>query len=700
MDPDGDALQYQWRVTGGTVDNRSSSTAVWTMPDGPGLHFAYVSISDGKGGYVEQQYAVSSDALRTAAPVQQSIAPAAVTLTDFAGSPARLRFVSPDATLFKLPNGGSTVQRLVYLPDMPVQVMQGTQTIFSGLTDLSGEVDLPKLQDGVSYSVHCATSPGALPQICAQIEGGPDAFVAELSPLVNLTQNLRLYGHIGLSDGGTCGSQNEYFNIQSAATVQLLQADGDIVTPAQRVNRFGDYEVFASVPVKASLKLRVQCESLTQTFDVPSAPNASGFVSGQPVELSLTLSNSRPQVARMIANGPDGNVRGEMVLPDVTTAVTNTLPGPEQFLTYKGKDTRLSACMYYRAFGAVTYCAADGTMIKPISFEDWRRARKFQPYETANGEVSANYINKMDLNLVRRMVGTQAGSNEIAFYVCNHPGPGGSSQAEVDSVLATGLADEKRVACVAMEWSVTSGVNGNQPFTKFLTFAPDGGLLASINLDARGEKYMPGACVACHGGGQYNGRFPDKGNPSPFLGARFLPFDTGNFLFGSNPSLTEAAQSKAIHDLNKLVAATESSKDTAISKLIANWYPAGTDTLDKAYVPDVWRVADGVPATRGAAKFYREIVGSSCRTCHASLNQNATLGTNLDWDREVLSPARAGTHACGGTRDLVRNASMPNALISRDRIQERVQNDSALASLMDTFLGCSTPLADPAYPKR
>src|SRR5678816_2620566 len=64
-DADGDALHYQWRVTGGTIENRDSPQTVWTMPDGPGLHFAYVTVSDGRGGYIEQQYAVSSDFLET-----------------------------------------------------------------------------------------------------------------------------------------------------------------------------------------------------------------------------------------------------------------------------------------------------------------------------------------------------------------------------------------------------------------------------------------------------------------------------------------------------------------------------------------------------------------------------------------------------------------------------------------------------------
>src|ERR1019366_5979951 len=120
------------------------------------------------------------------------------------------------------------------------------------------------------------------------------------------------------------------------------------------------------------------------------------------------------------------------------------------------------------------------------------------------------------------------------------------------------------VACVAMESTPSPGVNGGAPFTKFFVFGPDGSLRMSINLDTRGEKYMPGACVACHGGLAQNGRFPEQGSPSAYLGSGFLPFDTGNYQFASAASLSEAAQSDSIFALNQLVRATETSDATAV----------------------------------------------------------------------------------------------------------------------------------------
>lgn len=693
-DADGDVLHYQWRVTAGSIENRDSNQTVWTLPDGPGLHFAYVTVSDGKGGYAEQQYAVATDALETSAPAHAAVSHVAPVPLG-SGSTGRLRVTAAGANLFEPVGGGTALQRTIYLPDVRVTLKSGATSVFSGVTDLGGELSVPALPSG-AYDVECTTSASSPRVPC----GSYVPATITTSPTLPASQNLRLHGHVGLADGAVCGTESEFFGTESAATVRLLQAGGVALTPVVRVNRFGDYAIDAAVPVHAALQLQVQCEGYSRTLDVPVSPDPAGYVSSALIELSHRIPNSRPVVAKMVANGPDGNVRGEMVVPEPGDQ-SNLLPGALQFLTYKGDDTRLSACKYYESLGAVGSCEADGTMNDPISFDDWKRQKSFAPYNAGNVEVSALYINEMDLNLVRHMVATPGpGPQESAFYVCNGPGPEGQSQDEIDDVLETALEGDKQVACVAMEWSATPGVNGGQPFTKFLTFGPDGSLIPSVNLDGRGEKYMPGACVACHGGSQYTGHFPEQGQPSPYLGSRFLPFDTGNYLFGSRAALTELAQGAALKQLNMMVRATEEpilpATTTPTMSLIDGWYAGGRTALDKTYLPPAWRVATGTATAPEVAKFYHQVVGSSCRTCHVS------LGPNFDWD--ALSPAtfksRVELHACGGTADLVKNASMPNALVSRDRVAERATADPDLARLMQLFLGCDVPLPDPIYPKR
>lgn len=690
-DADGDALSYQWRVTAGTIDNRNAKEVVWTLPDGDGLHFAYVMVSDGRGGYVEQQYAVATDLLDTKAPSKAPITRTAPAVTDFDGATTRLRFASADNTLFKPAAAGAAAEaRTVFLPDVQVQVSeQATGTIvYSGTTNTRGELELPKLAAGTPYLVKCGIGNGAPLADCASFNGQNRATLRRVTPVLDAAQNLRLYGHVALDGGDLCGMDNEFFQVQSAASVQLRLADGTALGSRVRVNRYGDYQVSAGVPVHGALKLEVKCEGYTATLDVPASGDPAGYVASAPIELSHVIANRRPTLVKMVANGPDGNIRGRMVVAG-QGAGSDRLKGTDHFLSYKGLDTKLSACLYYRALGAVGECDAQGNPTGAISFDDWKRQNAFG----GPTDVAADYVNQRDLNLVRRMVATRSPSGVIAFYVCNNPGPDGRTQKEIDDVIADALATQKRVACVAMEYSTVTGANNNQPFTKFYTFGPDGSLLLSINLDGRGEKYMPGSCVACHGGTTYNGRFPEQQTASPYLGARFLAFDTGNYLFSSQPLLTEAAQSESIYQLNQLVRATELSDTSPTSELIKGWYANG-HVLDKAWVPPVWQAEDAV--NPGAARFYKELVAISCRTCHAAFDPSLAL----DWDSTLLTPARAEPQFCGGKADLAVNASMPQALMSSDGVLDRINADPALAALATTYLGCSAPKPDPVYPKK
>lgn len=699
-DADGDTLSYQWRVTGGTIDNRNSSQTVWTLPGGPGLHFAYVTVSDGKGGYVEQQYAVSSDALDIPAAVPAPITRATPALAGLDGVTGSLR-LTYRGRLFVPDAGGAPVERYINAPSVRVEVRTATPAatpVFSGVSDEAGEVQLPALPTG-SYNVLCGTSLSSVLVNCASV-----SLTAARAPIINIRvegqiapgNNLRVHGHMVLADGGVCGTRNEFAGIRSSGTVQVVDANGVAQSATVEINRFGDYAIDAPVLANAPHRLRVSCGTMVRDLDIP-AP--TGFV-GTPIELSARLPNTRPRIVRMIANGPDGNVRGRMVVAEANVS-SNELPGADQFLAFKGKDTRLGACLYYKSIGAVDDCNQRGDMIRPLTLDDWKRKHRLQPYAAGNAEHKATYINKMDLNLVRRMSATQSSPDNIAFYVCNNPGPEGGSQREVNEVIRTALDGKREVACVAMEWSVTPGVNGDRPFTKFLTFGPDQSLLLSVNLDGRGEKFMPGTCVACHGGTHYSGKFPDRlGTPvSPYLGSAFLTFDTGNYSFSTESGLTKSDQQVAIKALNELVKATERDATTAspIVNLVDGWYAGGTSTLREDYVPPAWTALDAVRP--GAALLYREVVGSSCRTCHVAFK-------GFDWDSSPSSIVVRGSmgerkdHVCGGSADLNVNASMPNALISRDRVLERVQADPALATLMREFFGCTTRLPDPAHDRR
>ena len=62
-DPAGDPLAYRWRSTDGQIIDQDAPWTKWTLPPGPGIHFAYVLVSNGKGGYTERRIAVNTDGL-------------------------------------------------------------------------------------------------------------------------------------------------------------------------------------------------------------------------------------------------------------------------------------------------------------------------------------------------------------------------------------------------------------------------------------------------------------------------------------------------------------------------------------------------------------------------------------------------------------------------------------------------------------
>jgi hypothetical protein len=138
------------------------------------------------------------------------------------------------------------------------------------------------------------------------------------------------------------------------------------------------------------------------------------------------------------------------------------------------------------------------------------------------------------------------------------------------------------VAWVAMDYTVSPGVNNDQPFVRFLIFGPNGQLLPSINLDGRREKFVPGTCVVCHGGDHYAGKFPEDRSGFANVGGHFLPYDTGNFEFSGKSGVREIDQLQAIYHLNQNV--LNAGPTPAEQNLIANWYANGC-LLDKSYEP-------------------------------------------------------------------------------------------------------------------
>jgi hypothetical protein len=331
------------------------------------------------------------------------------------------------------------------------------------------------------------------------------------------------------------------------------------------------------------------------------------------------------------------------VIGSYTSEISNAFLPANYFLTAYGEDTAQSACQYYAAIGAATstgsasgQCDQTGNILPSFTFTQWE---SLSGVNTASAVPSTYFINAVDLNLTRehRSIVPTSGSTLYAAYVCNHlpatdasgnpvtvslPVPTSTEQAFIDTAISNAAAGKNLVACVAMDY-ITNG-NGVQ-FTRFFVFGPSGQLLPSANLDQRGEKYVPGACISCHGGSTY------LIAQQPTIGANFLPYDIDNFAFSDKPNFTEAAQDTQIHNLNANVArgpistsANPSGVTTATIDLINGWFgPKGFD-----FVPSAW--PDTAAGTSGFTykQIYTNVVARSCRTCHAA------QPSAYDWDSQ------------------------------------------------------------------
>jgi len=261
-----------------------------------------------------------------------------------------------------------------------------------------------------------------------------------------------------------------------------------------------------------------------------------------------------------------------------------------------------------------TAIAADATL------DAWKTRNGFTPGDDA----SAFYFNAGDLEFGRSMHMKHRSDGGIAYYVTNF--------ADADKAFG-GLAADV-IATVAMEYSKFPQVAAGAPkFTKFYVFDKAGNRVNKAELDNRGDKYVPGLCVVCHGGTLP----PDIATASPpgNTDSRFIPFDLKSFdsspLAPGFPALLQRpAQEENFRKLNEGVYLNTSATD-AQKALIEAWYDPNVSNVGQvqqdgiANIPFNWTASSGI-ATATDSQFYYDVVRPSCRSCHASRGPGLDFG--------------------------------------------------------------------------
>jgi hypothetical protein len=680
-DPNGQPLAYRWRSSDGQIVDVNAPTTTWTLPDGPGIHFAYVLVSNGRGGYTEQRVVVNTDTIGTLLQAHPQVTLQAPPASTPVGETYRRFTFRPDAFAFAQDDGSTLRFPAVGVVRSDLK----EQLVFRGMT--------PVLSPPVTMNIFCGVSPTGPFDLCDEIS--PDSGIP--TPPTNLPPNtavtdthfrvtaiapgdvLTVDGQVLLADGSVCGTQNEFFDVESTATIEVRDETNALAAGPFRVNAYGFFEIdYPNAVVTPSFVIR--CEN-APALQVSSASNV----------VTNIPSTGRPAVSLLTARLGDGTLVGQFPPPGPPPASqpSDAIAESDKFLAYKGLDSRISACLYYKAVGAVKACDRSGNLISPVRFDDWQRAVLIGPYALPGfTEYVATYINKADLNLTRNHHSISYGPSHTAAYVCNHLGPKvlDPTQIEIDQVIADAVNGRNLVACVAMDYISAPGVNGGLPFVRFLIFGPSGELLPSVNLDGRREKFVPGTCVVCHGGDHYTARFPETGTGPANIGAHFLPYDVGNFLFSSQPGLREVDQEAAIHALN--VNVLNAGPTVAAQELIAGWYANGT--FDKDYVPVSWQGRGQL-----ATDFYLKVIGTSCRGCHVNMaegfnwdhydNVNQTYYRSTD-----IYGLYASIGECDPANPNFRMHSMPNSAVTFNRFWQTAGTAEDLPKLYDDFMAALT----------
>lgn len=409
-------------------------------------------------------------------------------------------------------------------------------------------------------------------------------------------------------------------------------------------------------------------------------------------------------------------VIGGVSQPAQATESRVELEAPSLFDDVAPHDTKAEALAYFDTIDPSPAGQKKDTLRR------WLTANGFNPdAQNYAADSHAVYVNNYDLGFGRDMymktgacdgnaaqlpLADRIGRCDVASVVINYP------------TLESAARKLNAIIAVAMEYSAAT--NGGERFVKFYTFAPDRRdgefkRVLSVNLDGRGEKYMPQACVVCHGGvpGSVgtDGRYAGDGN----IHAGFLLWDLGSLLFSdTDQSFTGKSRYSSLRDayvrpvqeaqLKSLnVGAYLTFRDppgmpgrfALARELAAGWY-GGAGMPDavfhEAFTPNGWSVAglDGQAGTdddnpASAATIYSDVFARHCRSCHVTHIPNPAVG---DPRNGALCNASPSDDPVGGAglanqlpigcyqhfanlsslRDMLSEARMPLARLTMDRL--------------------------------
>jgi mono/diheme cytochrome c family protein len=423
----------------------------------------------------------------------------------------------------------------------------------------------------------------------------------------------------------------------------------------------------------------------------------------------------------LLASCGGGGGSGDVV--PGTPAVQAASGGPDSFLLFPNPQKLSDGSLETNttAYAEAYYAAIDPTNTKD-TLAKWKAANNFD--SGTGAQVGAVFGDVRDLGYGRRMTARQNADGTVAIMVENYQvnagGAYGYNSLNLDAAVVTDT--RWHVGTNAIEFS--PGPNGGASFAKFYTFNPTTGeRLLMANLDARGNKAMPGICINCHGG-RADPLTPADGGGKPLfplvqnsvsqhrgdVQARLHMLNADHLEFSTMAGFTRPELEATVKTINKMIlctyplpapsAAPEDAcrptagvnewQGTAAAVLKAAYGGDGLPnaTFADTYVPPAW-------VSAGRTSLYNDVAKQACMTCHI------LRGTNNQSDLDFTSYAKFAGYSDRIKAHVYDRGNMPLAKIVADRFWSTSMAEtmgSWLQSLGLTVRDSSSTLLRPGRP--
>ena len=388
-------------------------------------------------------------------------------------------------------------------------------------------------------------------------------------------------------------------------------------------------------------------------------------------------------------------------------------PGePNAFLLFPNPQVQPDGSLQTNTLG---YAQAYYAAIDPNNTKDtlakWRAANGF---DTGTGtQVTAVFGDSRDLGFGRRLTARQNPDGTLAFYVENYLIKTGAAYGFSPVNLEAAIVRDPNALVYVAGIEFSPGPAGGSSFAKFFNFDVATGVrLNTVDIDGRGDKAMPGPCIACHGG-RADALTPPDASGHPLFNllqntvshtrgdtlAQLPPMEVDSFQFSTTPGFTRADQEGFLKTMNRMILcsyplpAPSAAPEDACRRTasVGEWQGTAAALIKGGYggdgLPNPVYAEPAAPSSwvaAGQTSLYETVVVPACRGCHQM------RGTGRQSDIDFTTFEKFQSYADRTFATVVDLGNMPLAKLVFDTFHA----SSGEAALADFLVGQGFPARD------